>query len=167
MKPNQEYPISLAKSALNNYFVKNLNEQEISLEDFTVSIDHPNNINDQDHPNLNLYPFLINLAPDFQNVTRSNVRKPLREYPVRLHFLLSATGDHTKLVPHILIDSAIKTVIDKPLLEIEEYNYTLKIIFVPMNTEESVMFWTALKCSHRMSIVLSVDIEYKGSTDSS
>ncbi|MBW2491083.1 MAG: DUF4255 domain-containing protein [Deltaproteobacteria bacterium] len=167
MKPNLEYPISSATSALNNYFVKNINEQETSLENFSISNDHPSNINDHEHPNLNIYPFLVNLAPDFQNVTRSDVRKPLKAYPLRLHFLLSATGDHTKLVPHILIDNAIKTVIERPLLEIEEYNYTLQMVLVPINTEESANIWTALKCSHRMSIVLSIDIAYKGSTDSS
>ena len=167
METNPESPILLATSALKDYLVKNINEQEIPFEDFTVSNDHPNNIHDQEHPNLNLYPFLVNVAPDSKNVPDSNVVDPFKTYLLRIHFLLSATGDHTKLFPHILIDSAIKTVIERPLLEIDEYNSILRISLIPMNTEESAKIWAALKCSHRMSIVLSVDIAYKGSTDSS
>jgi len=167
MKPNTEYPISLATFALNKYFVKNINKQETSLEDFSISNDHPSNINDHEHPNLNIYPFLVNLSPHLKNASHSHILDPLKAFPLRIHFLLSATGDHTKLVPHILIDNAIKTVIERPLLEIEEYNHNLKMVLVPMNTEESANIWTALKCPHRMSIVLSIDIAYKGSTDSS
>jgi hypothetical protein len=167
METNSEFPILRATSALKDYLVKYINEQQITFRDFTVSNDHPNNIQDQEHPNLNLYPFLINLAPDSKNVPDSNVVGPFKTYPLRIHFLLSATGDHTKLFPHILIDNAIKTVIERPILEIDEYNSILRISLVPMNTEESAKIWAALRCSHRMNIVLLVDIASKDSTDTS
>lgn len=167
METNSEFPILLATSALKDYLVKNINEQETPFEEFSVSNDHPINIHDQEHPNLNLYPFLFNVVPDSKNVPDSNGVEPFKTYLLRIHFLLSATGDHIKLFPHVLIDSAIKTVIERPILEIDEYNSILRISLVPMSTEESAKIWAALKCSHRMNIVLSVDIAYKDSTDTS
>lgn len=167
METNPEFSILLATSALKDYLVKNINEQEVPFEDFTVSHDHPDNIRDQEHPILNLYPLLINVAPDSKNVPDFNAVHPFKTYLFRIHFLLSASGDHSKLFPHILIDSAIKTVIERPLLEVDEYNSILRISLVPMNIEESANIWAALKCSHRMNIVLSVEITHKDSTDTS
>ena len=165
MEPTPGFPITSITSALKNHFVKKINEQEISLKDFTVSTDHPNNIIDQEHPCLNLYPFQVNVVPDFKNTIHSD--GPDSSMPVKIQFLVSATGDHIKLFPHVLIDCAIKAVFERPILEIDEYNSMLRISLVPMNTEELATIWTALKCSHKVSIVLSVDIANKGSKESS
>ena len=166
MKINPELPISFATSTLKNLLITNINGQEISVEDFTVSNDHPNNINDYGPPILNLYPFLINEASDFKNTTRPKKSAPMQDYVLRIHFLLSATGDHTKLFPHLLLDSAIKAIIANPIIEFEEFNYTLKITLLPTNTEDSTKIWTTLKCPHKMSIMLFVDTVFKGSTES-
>jgi hypothetical protein len=166
MKVNPEFPISFATSSLINLLITNINGQEISVEDFTVSNDHPNNINDYGPPILNLYPFLINEASDFKNSTRLDKLAPKQDYVLRIHFLLSATGDHTKLFPHILLDSAIKVIKANPIIEFEEFNYTLKITLLPTNTEDSTKIWTTLKCPHKMSIMLFVDTVFKGSTES-
>jgi hypothetical protein len=166
MEINPELPISFATSTLKNLLITNINGQEISVQDFTVSNDHPTNINDYGPPILNLYPFLINEASDFKKITRLDKPAPMQDYVLRIHFLLSATGDHTKLFPHILLDSAIKAIIANPIIEFEEFNYTLKITLLPTNTEDSTEIWTTLKCPHKMSVMLSVDTVFKGSKES-
>ena len=166
MEVNPELPISFATSTLSNLLTTNINGQEISVEDFKVSNDHPNNINDFGPPILNIYPFLINEASDFKNITPPDKSAPMQDYVLKLHFLLSATGDHTKLFPHILLDSAIKAIIANPIIEFEEFNCTLKIMLLPTNTEDSTKIWTSLNCPHKMSIMLCVDTVFKGSTKS-
>jgi len=157
MQLNSEWPMASVTSALKNLLLTSIKDQKTAIKAFTVTHDHPENISDTGKPNLNLYPFLVNEAAHLRNVSRSEKQNTMQDSRFEIHFLLSATGDHTKLFPHMLLDSARKTIKATPVLALEECNFSLKITSQSLSIEASTMIWSALKCSHRINIVLRVE----------
>ena len=168
MEPISQRPIACATHGLKKLLMTELSKNKTSVKDFAVSTDHPNNIGDQGHPILNLYPLLINECNFLKNVSPLNEQNSRQGYALNVHFLLSATGDYAELKPHILLDNAIKIIKASPILELGDNNYTLHIIMpVPMNIEEATTIWSTLKCPHRINIVMLVKILDKDSSESS
>jgi hypothetical protein len=158
MEPLSQWPIACATHVLKKLLMTELSKNKTPVKDFAVSTDHPNNIGEQEHPILNIYPLLINECNFLKNVSPLNEQNSRQGYALNVHFLLSATGDYAELKPHILLDSAIKILKVSPILELGNNNYTLQIMPAPMNIEEATTIWSTLKCPHRINIIVLVKI---------